>query len=212
MLGYGNKRRTIDASGIAVFCSDMRPGMRVDRIHELERDAGAREDGYLAVMRVASSFLTGDGGGASSFARRAFANALSPVRPMPTIEDVGMWSYKNAGIMSQMYVMAASAHGLSTCMMEGYDARRAMEILRVPHGRYGVPIMVATGYESGAPPVAHADPGGDYDEGVDDSRERRRAPRLGMNELFFGDTFGEPLDFLLDHDDMPLERENMQQR
>jgi len=47
---------------------------------------------------------------------------------------------------------------------------------------------------------------------VDDSRERRRAPRLGMSELFFGDTFGEPLDFLLDHDDMPSERENMQQR
>ena len=216
MLGAGNKYRTIDASGIAVFCSDLRPGKRVDRIHELERDGGMREDGYMAVMRVASMFLTGEGGGGgggggggwlSAFAKRTFADALSPVRPMPTMEDVGMWSYKNAGIASQMYTMAATAHGLSTCMMEGYDARRAMEILRVPPERYGLPIMVATGYEYG---TATPNIGGGYDaeeEGDSDDKRRTRTPRLGMNELFFGDTFGEPLDFLRD-DNTPSEREN----
>ena len=124
-----------------------------------------------------------------------------------------MWSYKNAGIASQLYTMAATAHGLSTCMMEGYDARRAMEILRVPHERYGLPIMVATGYEYGnATPASHADDlggGDDADEEEGDSRGERptRTPRLGMNELFFGDTFGEPLDFLRDHN-TPSEREN----
>ena len=219
MLGAGNKFRTIDSSGVAVFCSDLRPGMRVDRIHELEGDAGMREDGYMSVMRVASTFLTGEGGGGggrlSAFAKRAFADALSPARPMPTMEDVGMWSYKNAGIMSQLYTMAACAHGLSTCMMEGYDARRAMEILRVPHERYGLPIMVATGYEYGGPPAAHADSLGGYNDDFEMEEDERgheherpsRTPRLGMNELFFGDTFGEPLDFLRDRDPS-LERKN----
>jgi nitroreductase len=131
---------------------------------------------------------------------------------MPTMEDVGMWSYKNAGIASQMYTMAATAHGLSTCMMEGYDARRAMEILRVPPERFGLPIMVATGYEYGtATPASHAeDLRGGYDaeeEGDSDDKRRTRTPRLGMNELFFGNTFGEPLDFLRD-DNTPSEREN----
>jgi nitroreductase len=223
MLGAGNKYRTIDASGIAVFCSDLRPGKRVDRIHDLERDGGMREDGYMAVMRVASTFLTGEGGGSgsgggggrlSAFAKRTFADALSPVRPMPTMEDAGMWSYKNAGIASQMYTMAATAHGLSTCMMEGYDARRAMEILRVPPERYGLPIMVATGYgyDGTATPASHADDMGGEDDaeeegGGSDDKRPTRTPRLGMNELFFGDTFGEPLDFLRDGNTQS-EREN----
>ncbi|KAL3816977.1 hypothetical protein ACHAXA_011765 [Cyclostephanos tholiformis] len=217
MLGVGNKYRTIDSSGIAIFCADLRPGMRVHRIHELEREAGTREDGYMSVMRVASTFLTGEGGFGggggggrlSAFAKRMFTDALSPVRPMPTMEDVGMWSYKNAGIISQLYTMAASAHGLSTCMMEGYDARRAMEILRVPHERYGLPIMVATGYEYGALPAVHADTlGGKDDEEEEEYDHERcgRTPRLGMNETFFGDTFGEPLDFLL-NGITPLESE-----
>jgi hypothetical protein len=102
--------------------------------------------------------------------------------------------------------MAATAHGLSTCMMEGYDARRAMEILRVPPGRYGLPIMVATGYgyDGTATPASHADDLGGEDDAEeeegdsDDKRRTTRTPRLGMNELFFGDTFGEPLDFLRD--------------
>jgi hypothetical protein len=36
-----------------------------------------------------------------------------------------------------------------------YDTRRVKEILRID--RFGVPLMVATGYEYGAPPVVHAD-------------------------------------------------------
>ena len=58
--------------------------------------------------------------------------------------------------------------------------------------------MVATGYEFGSPSVIHADIMEDDDDSVDTASHGRRTPRLDMNELFFGDTFGEPLDFLLD--------------
>eukprot|EP00578_Thalassiosira_sp_NH16_P012262 CAMPEP_0181119198 /NCGR_PEP_ID=MMETSP1071-20121207/23480_1 /TAXON_ID=35127 /ORGANISM="Thalassiosira sp., Strain NH16" /LENGTH=310 /DNA_ID=CAMNT_0023203741 /DNA_START=10 /DNA_END=938 /DNA_ORIENTATION=+ len=168
MLGFGNQYRTKDASAIAVFCADLEPSKRVDRIFQMERDSGMRPDGYLAVLRVAASFLTGEGttasitgggGGGSSthlstFLKQTFTHALSPVQPMPTMENVESWSYKNAGIVAQTYTMAATAHGLKTCMMEGYDARRAKEILRVPE-RYGIPLMVATGYGYGEEPAAH---------------------------------------------------------
>ena len=133
MLGFGNQYRTVDASAIAVFCADLEPSKRIDRIFQMERESGMREDGYLAVLRVASSFLTGEsttlsnGSGGdrgssthlSTFFKQTFTKALSPVQPMPTMENVESWSYKNAGIMAQMYTMAATAHGLSTCMMEG---------------------------------------------------------------------------------------------
>ena len=147
-------------------------------------------------------------------AKQTFANALSPTQPMPTMEDVGMWSYKNAGIMAQLYTMSATAHGLSTCMMEGYDSRRVMDILCIPSDRYGVPIMIATRYEYGMnkESVVHANHIEILNEDVDKETERRRlqqkkehqllkAPQLEMNELFFGETFGQPLDFLFDEND-----------
>jgi nitroreductase len=209
MLGFGNQYRTKDASAIAVFCADLEPSKRIERIFALERESGTREDGYLAVLRVASSFLTGESstlssyyaGGASTHLstslKRAFTSALSPVQPMPTMENVESWSYKNAGIMAQMYTMSATAHGLSTCMMEGFDGRRAKEILRIPD-RYGIPLMVATGYDYGALPAVHADLQEESDFVIkDDGVEKNSStPRLEMNEVFFGDTFGEPLDLL----------------
>jgi nitroreductase len=209
MLGTGNKYRVVDASGIAVFCADLQPSKRIHRIHDLERTHNIREEGYMSVLRVASTFLTGERINTNNFnlatmAKQTFANALSPSRPMPTMEDVGMWSYKNAGIMAQLYTLSATAHGLSTCMMEGYDTRRVMDILRIPRDRYGVPIMIATGYEYGMnmESVVHANNleilTEDYE---DEENPRRKAPRLEMNELFFGETFGQPLDFLLDEND-----------
>ena len=97
-----------------------------------------------------------------------------------------------------------TSHNLRTCMMEGYDARRVKEILRIPD-RYGVPLMVATGYEYGRElPVHHVDDEDDdvlEDGDVNDIMQQQedvqqRTPRLEMNELFFGDTFGAPLDLL----------------
>ena len=232
MLGFGNQYRTNDASGIAVFISDLQPSKRIDRIYDMERQSGIREDGYLAVLRVAASFLTGESSTTtsattslssdrgensssstylSSFLKQTFTHALSPIQSMPTMENVESWSYKNSGIMAQQYTMCATAHGLSTCMMEGYDARRVKEILRIPD-RYGVPLMVATGYDYGtiADDVVHADI---IDDDVDDDGLDKRTPRLEMNELFFGDTFGQPLDLLLDSNKtngtiLPIEKDN----
>ena len=53
--------------------------------------------------------------------------------------------------------------------------------------------MVGTGYEYGAPPVVHADTSLDEDSLVD-RKLQRLTPRLDMDEFFFGDKFGEPLD------------------
>ena len=230
MLGYGNQYRTNDASGIAVFISDLQPSKRIDRIYDMERQSGIREDGYLAVLRVAASFLTGEsstttsttsslssdrGGNSSSstylssFLKQTFTHALSPIQSMPTMENVESWSYKNAGIMAQQYTMCATAHGLSTCMMEGYDARRVKEILRIPD-RYGVSLMVATGYDYGtiADDVVHADI---IDDSNDGDGLDKRTPRLEMNELFFGETFGR--DLLLDNNKtngtiLPIEKKD----
>eukprot|EP00984_Skeletonema_dohrnii_P001484 scaffold475_cov94-Skeletonema_dohrnii-CCMP3373.AAC.1 len=63
--------------------------------------------------------------------------------------------------------------------------------------------MVATGYDYGVPPVTHADLNDDDLDSVaeqDDESggtvKQKRTPRLEMDEVFFGDTFGVPLELL----------------
>eukprot|EP00984_Skeletonema_dohrnii_P001485 scaffold476_cov81-Skeletonema_dohrnii-CCMP3373.AAC.1 len=63
--------------------------------------------------------------------------------------------------------------------------------------------MVATGYDYGVPPVVHADLKNDdldsvaeQDDESGGTAKQKRTPRLEMDEVFFGDTFGEPLELL----------------
>jgi len=176
MLGAGNSYRVNDASAIAVFLSDLQVHKRLGRVMELERKSGCRDANYLATLPVASTFLLGEGHLATLIKQYA-TDALSSVQPMPSIDNIEAWSYKNTSLMAQTFVLAATSHGLATCMMEGFDARRVRQILRVPD-RYGIPMMVAAGYEYSGK----------------EKNNQQRTPRLDKNEIFFGDTFGEPLD------------------
>ncbi len=177
MLGPGNVYRTIDSSAIAVFLSDLQPHKRLNRIIELEKQSNARTKEYIATLPIAATFLTGEGKVATMMKQFA-TNIMSPIQPMPTIDNVQAWSYKNTSLMAQTFVLAATSHGLSTCLMEGYDSRRVKEVLRIPD-RYDVPLMCGVGYEY---------------EGDQDKMQTIRTPRLPMEEVFFSDLFGKELE------------------
>ena len=171
MLGMGNIYRTKDASAIAVFCSDLQSyNGRLQRIQSLEQSNSSRDVNYLAMLPVASTFLTTGNPLASMV-----ADQLSKHQPMPTLESQEVWSCKNTALLIQTYVYAVQSHGLQTCIMEGYDARRVKEILNIPHDRYAVPMVVATGYE--------------YQEDI----PSKKTLRLPMEEVFFQNTFGTPI-------------------
>lgn len=168
MLGMGNQYRTQQASAVAVFLSDLEPSKRIDKIHALEKDH--RHPNYRATMPLSTSFLIGEGH-AATLIKGVATQFLSAVQPMPDVEPVHSWSYKNTGLLAQSFVYAAESHDLATAMMEGFDPRRVKEILRIPD-RYAVPLMVATGYE--------------YEEEL----EMEPTPRLEVSEVVFEDTFG----------------------
>ncbi len=178
MLGPGNIYRTIDSSAIAVFLSDLQPHKRLNRIIELEKQSNARTKEYIATLPIAATFLTGEGTVATMMKQFA-TNIMSPIQPMPTIDNVQAWSYKNTSLMAQTFVLAATSHGLSTCLMEGFDSRRVKEVLRIPD-RYDVPLMCGVGYE--------------YQESNEDKMQTIRTPRLPMDEVFFSDMFGKKLE------------------
>ena len=172
MLGAGNKYRVRDCSALAVFLADLEAGKRIQRIYQLEQTWGKRHRSYSAMMPLYSSFLIGEGH-AATFAKNVASGILSQWKPMPVIESAQAWSYKNTSLFIQSYLFAATSHDLATSPMEGFDARRAMEVLRIPD-RYSIPMVVATGY--------------DYEQDT----EQTRTPRLPLEEFVFRDSFGNP--------------------
>ncbi len=192
MLGPGNIYRTIDSSAMAIFLSDLQPHKRLERIIQLEKDSNVRTNQYMASFPIASTFLMGEGK-VATLMKQVATDMMSPVQPMPSIDSVKSWSYKNTSLVAQTFVLAATSHGLDTCFMEGYDDRRVKEVLRIPD-RYGVPLMCCVGYEYR----------GDEDE-KNSIRDEKRTPRLNRNEVFFGDTFGNEL--ILNETDINEEEE-----
>ena len=176
MLGIGNQYRVKDAPVVAVFLADLEMADRIDRVEKLERDSQTRDPNYLNVMPIASSFLSGEGH-AATLIKQLATSVISDIQPMPSIEPVQAWSYKNSSLMAQTFCLAATSHGLATCIMEGFDGRRTKEILRVPD-RYDIPLMIAVGHDY------HGE------------HELPKTPRLGLDELCFGDSFGEKLELL----------------
>jgi nitroreductase len=183
MLGPGNVFRAIDCSAIAVFLSDLEPQKRINRIVHLEKQSNSRTKEYVATLPLISTFLMGEGSMATTLKQIA-THLMSPVQPMPTIDSIQAWSYKNTSLMAQTFVLAATSHGLGTCLMEGFDSRRAQAVLKIPD-RYAVPLMCCFGYE--------------FEE--EQSNKKNRAPRLELNEVFFSDVFGQDLDLRTNHDD-----------
>ncbi|CAB9502984.1 Nitroreductase family [Seminavis robusta] len=190
MLGLGNQYRTMDSSTLAVFLSDLEAGKRIERIHELEHASKMRHPNYLGQMPLASSFLLGQGH-AATLVKNMATDFLSEWQPMPLVEPVHAWAYKNTALALQSYVLAATSHGLGTAIMEGFDARKLKEILRVPD-RYAACACVATGYE--------------YQEDDSNNEESKPSPRLELEEVVFGDTFGQAWEF----DDPSQEEEEVE--
>lgn len=183
MLGPGNQFRTQQCSALAVFLADLEASKRIDRIQELEHDT--RHPNYQANFAVTTSFLMGEGHLATSIKTAATGLISRVAHSMPTPEPIETWAYKNTALWIQSYLLACASHELQTAVMEGFDARRCRRLLRIPD-RYGIPMVVATGYE--------------YE--VDNSPI---TPRLPLDEVVFGDTFGAPLAFIEANPDLDCE-------
>ena len=87
MLGFGNIQRVDDSSTVGVFKSDLEPHKSLNRIIELEKDSGARNENYLASLPIAAIFLMGEGH-VSTWLKQRATDALSAVQPMSLIDSV----------------------------------------------------------------------------------------------------------------------------
>lgn len=111
MIG-NNGHRVQTAPLTLVILADMYGGRNTKPLMELERRHGGYE-GYISSIPALVSFSQGSGT-LSGAIKRAATHILSPIQPMPVIESREAWSYKNAGIFAQMFMISAAANGLGT--------------------------------------------------------------------------------------------------
>jgi nitroreductase len=177
MLGVGNQYRTRQCSALAVFLADLELGRRIQRVYHLEKQWGKRHPSYLSMFELTTAAMIGEGH-LATLMKQIGASAISNItqQPMPQVEPVQTWSYKNCALAVQSYVLAATSHDLATSIMEGFDSNRLKRILRVPD-RYGIPMVVATGYE------------------YNDEESMENTPRLELDEVVFKNSFGIPFEF-----------------
>jgi len=182
MLGLGNQYRVRECSAVAVFLSDLQASQRIARMMQLEQEWGQRHPTYMAMMPLSTSFLLGEGH-AATLLKQVTTDLVSETtsRPMPHIEPIQSWSYKNTALAAQTYLFAAQSHQLDTCIMEGFDPRRMKEVLCIPD-RYGIPMVIGTGYEY-------------QEEGDGKPKPPKLTPRLPLEEVVFQDRFGDPMQF-----------------
>jgi nitroreductase len=104
---------------------------------------------------------------------------------LPTLSSSETWSQKNTMLVAMSYMLACTSQGLATCPMEGFDAQGIRSVLGIPR-RFGIPLIVSTGTKYR----------GD-EEGVDDvgvsHGDGGMSPRYPMEEVVFGNVFGEAL-------------------
>ena len=145
MLGSGNIAKVREAPLTVVFAADKEPGQLTRKLMKLELEHGT-DPSYVSTLPSKISFLLGKGFLSNAF-RATATHLMSPISPSPTIAaNCDAWAAKNASLAAQTYMLGASAFGLSTAPMEGFDERRIFYLLGIPQERYSVPLVVATGY------------------------------------------------------------------
>lgn len=147
MLG-ANGRKVAEAPVSIVFLSYREPYKLTKALMALEESRGA-DAGYVASLPAKLSFLVGPGW-LSHKIRSLTSHLASPLTPSPVIPYGAQWSTKNSMFAAQQLLLAATAHGLSSAPMEGFDERRICYQLQIPIEQYSVPLVVALGYAEGS--------------------------------------------------------------
>lgn len=127
----------------------------IDKLVALE--TGVRPAGYLSILPAMAEGMLGGKD------KDAVVHA----------GEVRAWAYKNAAFAAQTYMLSATALGLRTCPMEGFDSSKLAAALKLPADRYDIPLVIATGYPT---------PGA----------AQKVRTRFDVSEMCFDDEFGKP--------------------
>jgi hypothetical protein len=100
---------------LPVFLSDLEPQKRLDRIMELEKESGVRTKQYLATLFTNYIIIFYGAGEIATIMKQVATDVMSPAQPMPAIDSIQAWSYKNTSLMAQIFVCSATDQRKLSC-------------------------------------------------------------------------------------------------
>lgn len=165
MLG-GNAKKVADAPVTVVFAADKDPARNARKLMDLELAHGKSQE-YVSSLPSKITFLLGKGWLSTKF-RSVVTHLTSPLSAAPNIRSTDStteWAYKNTSLAAAAYMYAATANGLATAPMEGFDERRLCYSLGVDTERYSIPLVISTGYATKANVESGDDGEGEKSEG-----------------------------------------------
>jgi nitroreductase len=145
------QRQIAQASAVIVITGDRR--VNENNSHDrlaMEHSAGAIDAAYEKLLRRVLSLVFGHGPiGLGWLAKLAAAPILGLFTPTPSIPAVykRYWLTKQTMLCAMTLMLAASAAGLATLPMEGFDERRVRKVLKIPRSQI-VPVVIAIGYSA----------------------------------------------------------------
>lgn len=108
---------------------------------------------------------------------------IKKIYVLPSFSSAETWTTKQSMLYAMTYILGCTSRGLATIPMEGINAAGMRGVLKVPR-RYSIPLVVATGL----PYKEDKRTNGLF---VSQTLPKNASSRYPMEEMIFGDQFGE---------------------
>ena len=144
-----SQRQVRDAPAIVVLSGDRRVAENhFDEMLRSDLDGQCITDEYAALLRRVVPLAFGQGpAGLGWLWKAALLPPVRLLRPIPSMPAVHKryWVTKQVMLSAMVLMLGASAAGLVTVPMEGFDEGRVKRILRIPRWHV-VPVVIPIGY------------------------------------------------------------------
>lgn len=185
---------------IALIILIIEPGRSTRKLMDLEAAHGAHP-AYVSSLPSKITLLLGSGA-VSKRIRKLGSHLLSPLSPSPVVNTSNeAWAVKNTAFAAQQFMLAATACGLRTLPMEGFDERRLAAILDMSTDDYTVPVVICLGHSTEEkdelPGVMEKCAEHSYGKSIaNTSVDLPKKVRFPIEDMCFSEKFGQKPDFL----------------
>lgn len=143
------QKQICEAPAVVVFLGDRDVVKHnFEKMLQAEKDAGSVNEGYEQMLRKMVPLAFDKGPLHAHWLWKKFllpiVRQIKPVPRLPAVEEE-YWLTKQVMLSAMVFMLAASAAGLSTVPMEGFDETKVKKILNIPR-RFVAPLLMPVGY------------------------------------------------------------------
>lgn len=146
-----NQSQILEAPVIVVFAGDRQGAENnFEKVLKMDLEENAITPKYAKVLRGFVDLAFKQGPIGFNWLWKALlipiARLFSPIPTIPAVHK-RYWVDKQVMLVAMNFMLAASAAGLSTVPMEGFDEGRLKKILKIPSS-FTVPVIIPIGYSA----------------------------------------------------------------